>query len=403
MPEQTLSDDRFAFGRNWQGFVERFYSEERLEEARSKLLGFLGREDLSDMTFLDIGCGSGLHSLAAFRSGAKSILSFDYDQDSVSTTRSLWKLAGEPQNWTVTQGSVLDETFMDSLDQFDIVYSWGVLHHTGEQWRALRNASSKVARQGVLFIALYAKEVYGEENIVYWINTKRRYNAAGPLEKRIMEWQYIWRHLAGGRVSGLWEFFQNSREYKKHRGMEMMTDVRDWLGGYPIEFSSCPEVIEFLRGNGGLELGQIVTGQGNTEYLFFTPGEGERFGLRAQIGDAILAQADLPEVTSDFSEFGEEELYIYGTGAGGRKVLEAARRSGKEVAGFIDRETRSDIEGIPVIHREEFLERFGPERAVLLGSQHQTEIAFDLSVMGYRRLYKTSVFLFEQLSAATRS
>ena len=360
-----------------------------------ELLGFLGREDLSGMTVLDIGCGSGIHSLAAFRSGAKSIVSFDYDGDSVAATEALRAMAGQPDNWKTKQGSVLDEGFMESLESFDIVYSWGVLHHTGDQWTAIRNASRKVARHGVLFIALYAKEVYGEENIVYWINTKRRYNAAGAIEKRFMEWSYIWRHLAGRRLSGLWSVYREARDYKRHRGMEIMTDVRDWLGGYPIEFSAFPEVIGFLRENGGLELGRINTGEGNTEYLFFHAGEGERFGLGEQIGDAMLRLADLPEVSADLAEFGTENLFIYGTGEGGRRVLEAVRRKGKSVAAFIDRQERDAIKGIPVIHRDRFIEHHGHDRPILLASQHQNDIARDLTALGYRNLYRTTVFLFE--------
>ena len=99
---------------------------------------FLGKEDLDNKTFLDIGCGSGIHSLAAFLSGAKLIVSFDYDPQSVAATRILHRKAGEPKNWKIMQGSVLDEEFLRTLGHFDFVYSWGVLHHTGQMWQAIK-------------------------------------------------------------------------------------------------------------------------------------------------------------------------------------------------------------------------------------------------------------------------
>ena len=92
------------------------------------------------MTFLDVGCGSGLHSPAALTAGAKRIVSFDLDSDSVETSRRLWELVGKPKNWVICQGSILDHEFVTTLEPADIVYSWGVLHHTGDMWTALRYA-----------------------------------------------------------------------------------------------------------------------------------------------------------------------------------------------------------------------------------------------------------------------
>ena len=44
----------------------------------------------------------------------------------------LHDLSGRPAHWRIAQGSVLDKAYMESLGTFDIVYSWGVLHHTGD-------------------------------------------------------------------------------------------------------------------------------------------------------------------------------------------------------------------------------------------------------------------------------
>ncbi|MFC7649809.1 50S ribosomal protein L11 methyltransferase [Streptosporangium lutulentum] len=62
--------DRFAFGRNWKAFAH-LVDETRVATAVDSLCAALGIEDLTGRTFLDVGCGSGLFSLAAHRLGAR--------------------------------------------------------------------------------------------------------------------------------------------------------------------------------------------------------------------------------------------------------------------------------------------------------------------------------------------
>ena len=77
----------FSFGENWDQFAARYFSDERVRIAQEHLLEFLGVPNLQEKYFLDVGCGSGLHSLAALRAGAGRIVSFDVDPASVRTTR----------------------------------------------------------------------------------------------------------------------------------------------------------------------------------------------------------------------------------------------------------------------------------------------------------------------------
>ena len=126
----------FAFGKNWKKYLSRL-TPEKIESAKSALVEFVGLDAIRGKTFLDIGCGSGVHSYAAFELGASRVISFDYDTDVVECCRILSTRAGNPGNWTVLQGSVLDNSFVEGLGTFDLVYSWGVLHHTGEMWRAI--------------------------------------------------------------------------------------------------------------------------------------------------------------------------------------------------------------------------------------------------------------------------
>src|SRR5574340_153449 len=115
------NDMRFGFGKNWAKFVEKHFNEEVLQKSKTDLLNFLKLEDLNGKIFLDIGCGSGLSSLAAYKAGAERICTFDYDPDSVMTTSKLKKWIGNPESWEVSQGSMLDDSYYARLEQADIV------------------------------------------------------------------------------------------------------------------------------------------------------------------------------------------------------------------------------------------------------------------------------------------
>jgi SAM-dependent methyltransferase len=256
----------FDFGKNWADFVDKHFSEERVRIAQEHLLGFLRLPDLTGKRMVDIGCGSGLHSLAALRANAKELVSFDYNPDAVATTRRLHALSGSPGHWHIEQGSVLDQPYMAGLGKFDLVYSWGVLHHTGDQWTALRHAAECVAPSGVLYVALYTSDVFVDPPAEYWLTVKRRYNRSAWSGKRAIEAWYI-----AGQFYNLLRQHQNPLAYvwgyKKSRGMSYYTDVKDWVGGWPMEFSSVQEVTDFARDQLKFELINIKTGEANTEYL----------------------------------------------------------------------------------------------------------------------------------------
>src|SRR5881296_1627768 len=145
MEEAKAEELRFEFGSNWRKFLA-VLDERRVAEAENSLRRMLDAETLVGKSFLDIGSGSGLFSLAARRMGAR-VFSFDYDTRSVACTRELRRrhFPSDPQ-WTVAEGSVLDEEYLRSLGPFDIVYSWGVLHHTGNMWKAMGNAQIPVSQ-----------------------------------------------------------------------------------------------------------------------------------------------------------------------------------------------------------------------------------------------------------------
>ena len=80
---------RFEFGSNWEGFLN-LLDDERIHLAEKSLKHMLEVEDLQGKTFLDVGSGSGLFSLAA-RNLCAQVLSFDYDPKSVACTSELQK------------------------------------------------------------------------------------------------------------------------------------------------------------------------------------------------------------------------------------------------------------------------------------------------------------------------
>ncbi len=227
-------DERFRFGENWSKFASRL-NLTQVAAAERSLQKLLDRESLNGMTFLDIGSGSGIVSLVASGMGA-SVTSFDYDPDSVQTTESIRDQA-DRSGWRVLRGSILDREFLNTLGSFDIVYTWGVLHHTGAMWTALGNAASLVRPGGILVVALYRKTPL----CWAWKREKKLYASAPfPIQAAI---RTVYK---AGFVLGLLAHGRNPvtyiRNYFNNRGMDWHTDVHDWLGGYPYESASASDI-----------------------------------------------------------------------------------------------------------------------------------------------------------------
>lgn len=262
---ETRKEPRFRFGRNWLRF-SRHIDEERIVAAEESLRTMLGVTDLRRRTFLDVGCGSGLFSLAARRLGA-TVTSFDYDPDSVQCTSGLRAAFGcDDSGWTVTAGSVLDDAWLRTLGHFDVVYAWGVLHHTGDMWRALDHTTGRVADGGALFISLYNDQGLSSR---IWRRVKRRYNRLpGGLRFLVLlpAAAFVWGRTAladllHGRP------FASFRQGKK-RGMSRWHDLVDWVGGYPFEVAAPDAVFDFCSAR-GFTLARLVTSRGGCNQFVF--------------------------------------------------------------------------------------------------------------------------------------
>jgi 2-polyprenyl-3-methyl-5-hydroxy-6-metoxy-1,4-benzoquinol methylase len=235
-----LQRNRFEFGKNWERFLG-LLTNARIIQAEQSICDMLGVKDLTGKSFLDAGSGSGLFSLAARRLGA-TVYSFDFDPDSVACTRELKRryFPGDA-NWTIDVGSVLDPDYLERLGNFNIVYSWGVLHHTGNMWNALSNVINLVDDKGYLILAIYNDQGWISK---YWLMIKKIY-LRGAIGRGLM----ISLHIP---YLYLFRFFirKTFRRAPLERGMDLWVDMLDWLGGYPFEVAKPKAIINFYNGQG---------------------------------------------------------------------------------------------------------------------------------------------------------
>jgi 2-polyprenyl-3-methyl-5-hydroxy-6-metoxy-1,4-benzoquinol methylase len=248
---EVARGERFEFGSNWASFLS-VLDEPRIAAAERSLQRMLQVERLDGMRFLDIGSGSGLSSLAARRLGAR-VHSFDYDPQSVACTSELRRrfFPGDAA-WIVERGSALDASYIRTLGVFDVVYSWGVLHHTGQMWAGLENAITPVAPGGTLFVAIYNDTGTQSRR---WGAIKRIYNelptlarkpfavaVTAPAELKAAAVAILRRRPA--------EYLRSWTEYRGRRGMSKWHDIVDWVGGYPYEFATPDQIFDFYQARG---------------------------------------------------------------------------------------------------------------------------------------------------------
>ncbi|MCP9455884.1 MAG: class I SAM-dependent methyltransferase [Nitrospira sp.] len=261
---------QFDFGQNWAEFSDHALTSERVGQARTDFLRLLEGIPMLGRSILDIGFGQGLSLLTAASLGAK-VVGCDINPkcgDVVRRNRKFFPNIADSEI-PVVIGSILDEATVRTLQEqgpasgYDIVHSWGVLHHTGDMRQAIANAASLVKPGGYFVVALYNRHWSSQ----LWLAVKWLYVKSPRIVQKLLVYglyPVIW--FAKLLVTG-------ANPWRKERGMDFFYDVVDWVGGYPYEYASIDEVKEIV-GSMGFECLRAVAAQvptGCNEFLFKKP------------------------------------------------------------------------------------------------------------------------------------
>jgi SAM-dependent methyltransferase len=152
---------------------------------------------------------------------------------------------------------------MEALGQFDLVYAWGSLHHTGSMWQAIRNVSRHVAPGGTIVLAIYNKHITSPA----WTAIKWLYNQLPSVGQRLMAIVFA------GIIYIAKSLVTRRNPLDKERGMDFWYDVIDWIGGYPYEYATRQEIESFMSAEGFTSTrfiaAQVPTGC--NEFVFARP------------------------------------------------------------------------------------------------------------------------------------
>ena len=256
----------FDFGKNWAEFSAQALTREKVDQSRAAFLALMDGIPLKDRRFLDIGFGQGLSLLAAASEGAAAVGCDINPTCAAVLVDNRRYYPGLPEiRIRVFVGSILDGPVVVRLreaepDGYDIVHSWGVVHHTGHMSLAIENAASLVKAGGYLVLAVYNRHWSSPA----WKCIKAFYNASPvPVRKGMIAVFCPIISLAKRWVTG-------RDPGKKERGMDFYYDVIDWVGGYPYEYASVAEVRDQVcrLGFEVVKINPAETPTGCNEYVF---------------------------------------------------------------------------------------------------------------------------------------
>jgi len=258
---------QFDFGKNWLNFSKNALTTEKVEQAKQDFEKLFHEIELPGKSFVDIGFGQGLSLLIAKQKGATVVgceINPTCEQALKQTLTYFPEFKLTDIAWI--KGSILNQGTVEELLQhyenkgFDVVHSWGVLHHTGKIQKSIQNASSLVKENGYLIISIYNKHWTSP----IWLVIKWLYNQLPSILQKAVAYLFypiIW--LAKYLVTG-------ENPTKMNRGMNLFYNVVDWVGGYPYEYASKDEMLHLIEPL-GFELIHFVSAQvptGCNEFIF---------------------------------------------------------------------------------------------------------------------------------------
>lgn len=259
----------FDFGQNWLEFSEKALSNDRVIQAKTDFCCLMKEVPFKDKSFLDIGFGQGLSLLCAVEMGAK-VVGCDINPKCAEALKQNLKFFPEiaGKNIQTIIGSILDSSTVEKLCKstpdgnrcYDIVHSWGALHHTGNMKLAIMNAAGLVKDGGNFVLSFYNRHWSSP----IWLMIKWFYCKSAKWIQRVMItllYPIIW-------FAKLLITKKNPKE--QARGMDFFYDVIDWVGGYPYEYADTKTIQHFVE-NLGFKLVKTVPATvptGCNEFVF---------------------------------------------------------------------------------------------------------------------------------------
>ena len=240
---------QFDFGSNWKEFSAKALSPEKIQQARNDFQTLMAGINIRGVTLLDIGFGQGLTLLISTELGA---ITAGCEINPISIEVLEFNKQKFPKikdcSIPIITGSILDPKIISDLKKvdflhgnlYDIVHSWGVLHHTGNMWEAIKITSDLVKPNGHFIISIYNRHWTSK----IWLLIKWLYNKSPQIIKKLLVYTffpiiYVAKYIVTGKNPA-----------KSKRGMDFYFDVIDWVGGYPYEYATKDEIAKYVENLG---------------------------------------------------------------------------------------------------------------------------------------------------------